>query len=198
MHRIGTGEIFTSLTQEPYACIMPNAQHRHQLVQFAAQAQFKVAALRGGHSVHFVFQTPQEAEVLAATLAELFPNPINVELGLKELMQNAIEHGNLEIGFAQKSALLASGKLHSEVEQRLRIPRYNTRSATLSVTPTKDYIDVTISDRGAGFEWQPFLCMDEHRLALPHGRGIALANMVCFDRLSYNDVGNQVTARCVT
>ena len=39
--------------------------------------------------------------------------------------------------------------------------------------------------RAAGF--------DPARAADNHGRGIAQANMVSFDRLTYNEVGNEVT-----
>ena len=35
---------------------------------------------------------------------------------------------------------------------------------------------------------------DPSRATHNHGRGIAMANMIAFDRLLYNEQGNQVTA----
>jgi hypothetical protein len=140
------------------------------------------------------FQTPKEVEFLAQSMADLYPNLENALLGLLELMMNAVEHGNLEIGFLEKTTFLQHGTLEQEIEKRLLHPDLCDRKASLTLTREPNQLVTTISDEGIGFDWQPYLLIDERRLTLPTGRGIALANMVCFDTLHYNDVGNAVTA----
>jgi anti-sigma regulatory factor (Ser/Thr protein kinase) len=51
-----------------------------------------------------------------------------------------------------------------------------------------------IEDEGDGFNWREYLQVDTARATHNHGRGIAMANMISFDELRYNDRGNQVTA----
>jgi len=51
-----------------------------------------------------------------------------------------------------------------------------------------------ITDQGKGFNWKSFMEFDPSRASDNHGRGIAMANMIAFDRLVYNEAGNQVTA----
>jgi hypothetical protein len=46
------------------------------------------------------------------------PQPDRVALGLRELMINTVEHGNLGIDYAGKSQLLLDGDLAAELERR--------------------------------------------------------------------------------
>ena len=67
----------------------------------------------------FIFRTPQEARDLATLLANTAPDPGRIVLGLSELMLNAIEHGNLDIGYDRKTALIENGSLEDEIERLL-------------------------------------------------------------------------------
>ena len=53
---------------------------------------------------------------------------------------------------------------------------------------------VVITDQGDGFDWKKFMRIDPSRAGDNHGRGIAQANATSFDKLTYNDKGNQVIA----
>ncbi len=151
--------------------------------------------LRAGNgSVRIAYQTPEEVSFLAQAMAELYPNPENALLGLLELLMNAVEHGNLGLGLEEKTVLLKAGRLDDEIDTRMHSPEWSSRLATLTLTRMEDRMVATIRDEGDGFLWQPYLLIDERRLTMPTGRGIALANMVCFDVLSYNECGNEVTA----
>lgn len=142
----------------------------------------------------FVYRTPDEARRLAALLANSAPEPGRVVLGLSELMLNAIEHGNLAIGYQQKSVLIENECLHDEIEQRLASPEFSQRRAEVEVRRAAGELRFVIRDQGAGFDWQGYLEMSPERAFDTHGRGIAMSRMISFDRLEYHGLGNEVEA----
>ena len=70
----------------------------------------------------FTFRTLAEAESLAAFMANCFPEPERVLPGLGELLVNAIEHGNLGIGYEKKTELVELGIWRSEIERMQNLP----------------------------------------------------------------------------
>lgn len=155
---------------------------------------------RQEHSLHlmdtcrFRFRTLAEAQNLAGFLATLFPEPARVLTGMAELMTNAVEHGNLGIGYERKTELLRSNTWHQEVERLLSLPQNQERFAEAIFKRKADGLYIQITDDGEGFEWRNYLAVDPARASDSHGRGIAQANMLCFDKLRYNAKGNQVLA----
>lgn len=142
----------------------------------------------------FEFRSLKDAESLAAFLSHLFPEPERVVTGLAELMINAVEHGNLEIGYEEKARLLAEGVWREEIEKRLDAMPYRSRRATAAVTRKDNGIYVVVSDQGKGFQWQNYLRLEPERAGAAHGRGIAHAHLLCFDKLTYNKEGNKAVA----
>lgn len=141
----------------------------------------------------FEFRTIREGRSLAATLSRSFPDPERVEVGLTELLVNAVEHGNLGITYDEKSTLLDRGDLGGEIERRASQPELASRRVRVRVWRTADRIVTAIADEGSGFDWRAFL----KRAAEPldsNGRGILIAREMSFDRLVYNEQGNVVTA----
>ncbi|MEQ9057885.1 MAG: response regulator [Gammaproteobacteria bacterium] len=147
-------------------------------------------------SATFHLRTLDEARALASHLAGLFPEPERVASGLLELLVNAIEHGNLGIGYGEKSRLLAGGAWEDEVARRLASPTYADKVVTLTLERSATCLCITIADEGAGFDHAGFLHIDPARAFDLHGRGIALANLMSFDELAYLGCGNRVRA-CV-
>jgi two-component system, cell cycle response regulator len=145
-------------------------------------------------SARFSFRTLHEAESLAAFIANGFPNPKRALLGIGELMINAIEHGNLAIGYELKTELVQKGIWREEIDHRLTVAKYRNRSASIAINRKLDGIYLTIEDMGDGFMWQNYMSLDPARLTDNHGRGIALANATSFDRLTYNSIGNKAIA----
>ena len=76
----------------------------------------------------FHFRTLEEAANLAYKIAACFPEPQKAAFGLNELMHNAVEHGNLGIGYDEKANLLRSGSWREEVERRLNFPENQANS----------------------------------------------------------------------
>jgi len=142
----------------------------------------------------FHLSTLEEADMLSGFLANLFPVPEKVVSGLWELLCNAVEHGNLGIGYAEKTGLLNKGTWRDEVIRRAELPENNGKRVEVVFNRTPEGCGVTITDQGAGFPWRNFLHIDPSRSTDNHGRGIAQANLVSFDKLTYNPAGNEVTA----
>ena len=142
----------------------------------------------------FRFKTPEQAKNLAMLLAHAYPDANRVVTGILELTLNAIEHGNLNIGYKEKSRLIEEEQLDSEIERRLSDPLYSSREATAQFVRRPDTLSLHISDQGKGFEWQKYLNFDPERAFDTHGRGIAMANKLSFDTIEYRGNGNQVIA----
>jgi CheY-like chemotaxis protein/anti-sigma regulatory factor (Ser/Thr protein kinase) len=137
----------------------------------------------------FEYRSPSQAMGLGALLAKACPDPDRVVMGLSELLVNAIEHGNLEIGYDQKSRLLRDRNWQHEIEHRLALPEYVHRKAIVEVDRRAEGLVFTIRDQGSGFEPEKYLEIDPERVFDAHGRGIAMARLLSFDDLRYEDGG---------
>ena len=139
----------------------------------------------------FKFKTLEEAESLSAFMANCFPDPVRVLSGLGELLINAVEHGNLGIGYDRKTELVKAGIWRAEIIRLQSLPEHYNKHVIATVAHKDDGIYGVIEDEGRGFEWQKYLHIDPARSGDNHGRGIAQANATSFDRLTYNDAGNK-------
>lgn len=145
----------------------------------------------------FRFRTPDEGTNLGTFLAKACPDPRRVVLGLSELLVNAIEHGNLEISYGEKTELTRSSRLQQEIRARLDQVRYRDRRAHVRFERGDDEIIITIRDEGPGFDPTPYLRIDPQRVFDSHGRGIAIAKLMSFDSLEYRNGGREVEGRLV-
>jgi anti-sigma regulatory factor (Ser/Thr protein kinase) len=129
---------------------------------------------------------------LSRFLAHYFPKSDQCVTGIHELLINAIEHGNLGIGFETKSDLMRRGKWKDEIKRRLIAPEYACKEIEIKLTHTPEECRLTIRDQGDGFAWQDFVgrTIDARR---PNGRGLLIAYNCKFDRVIYNARGNEVT-----
>ena len=137
----------------------------------------------------FEYRSPAQAMGLGALLAKTCPDPDRVVMGLSELLVNAIEHGNLEIGYDEKSRLLLEQNWQDEIERRLGLPGYLERTAVVEVERKAEGLVFTIRDQGPGFDPEEYLEIDPKRVFDAHGRGIAMARLLSFDDLRYEDGG---------
>lgn len=140
----------------------------------------------------FSFRTLDESRVLTTLLAAACPEPDIVATGLSEILINAVEHGNLDIGYSEKSRLLAEHKWEQEIKQRSEQPEYTNLYVTVRFERSVDKISIVIKDQGEGFEWQQYLEISPERSGDSHGRGIAMANLLSFDSVKYKGNGNEV------
>lgn len=134
-------------------------------------------------------QTREEADELADFVSMLLPEPAQSRLGLMELLLNAIEHGNLEIGNALKGQLLGEHRFEDEINHRLQREPYCARRVRVKVT-LGEQIEIEIRDEGPGFAWRGALTTGLLENSAPNGRGIALVSQTCFPSLTYKEPGN--------
>lgn len=143
-------------------------------------------------SASFKLQTLNEAQVVANLLANECPNPRLAAVGITEMLINAIEHGNLNIGYAEKTRLHEKEQWMNEIERRLLLPENVNKFATISFTKTSSHISIRIVDQGNGFDWRQYQDLDSKRVFDNHGRGIVMARTLAFDELIYHNNGNDV------
>lgn len=169
-------------------------QYRRMLAlkQEACRRSSAIATLTEGT---FTLKTLDQAQRLAALLSQAGPDPDKVSVGLLELFVNAIEHGNLGLGYQRKSDLIDAGTYEETIDELLRDPAHAEKRVAVRLRRSSDMIEFEIEDQGAGFDAEPFLTFDPKRAMATHGRGIASARMLFFDEVSYLDRGNKVIAR---
>jgi hypothetical protein len=140
-------------------------------------------------------RTRDEVEGIADVIAGLLPDPLVGRLGMVELLLNAIEHGNLEIGAGLKAQLLRERRFDDELAARLASPPYSTRSVRIVVELEYPVVDIEIHDDGPGFAWRHALAAELDASDRPSGRGIAIISRTCFPGLQYRDPGNVAVIR---
>ena len=168
---------------------MPSTQ-RIPLICSDSSRRIATALLRGLRSLELECRTREEAEGVADLVAGLLPEPDWGRLGLMELLLNAIEHGNLEIGGALKCRLVRDRCLEDEIAARLAREPYRGRRVQVRVEVAYPAIEIAIRDDGPGFAWRIALAADLDAHDGPSGRGIALVSRTCFPSLEYRDPGN--------
>lgn len=157
------------------------------------QMEERVRGARLMTRAEFRLRTPEEAADLAAFIAPSFPEPAKAGPGLLELLMNAVEHGNLELGGENKQTLLLEGTLESWIKGRLQSSPYRERFAVVSLEVDPNEVSVTIRDEGPGFDHVKWGAEGVTDASL-HGRGISAARFLSFDTLHYPGAGNEVRA----
>ena len=137
-------------------------------------------------------------EWLLEVTASMLPDIRQLQLRsvLYELLCNAVEHGNLEIGYQKKQQALVQGRHEELLRQRRAVSCLNVRRITIHVRYESDAerLIYRIVDEGNGFAWRRFLQRTDqtYRPAAVNGRGIFIARSLC-PNLTYNERGNEVT-----
>lgn len=152
------------------------------------------AAFRLLNKAEFQCRTLDDTEELAGLLAEFSDHPGRVVSGLSELLINAVEHGNLEISYDQKTQLMTSGEWRQEIERRLASATYRARLVRVSVNREANRTVYVIKDEGRGFDASKYMSFDPERATDVHGRGIAMSKLMSFTSLEYVGNGNKVIA----
>lgn len=142
----------------------------------------------------FRVRTMEEANALSSFTSRMFRDPDRVRPGLYELLLNGLEHGCFGIGFDLKTRLLENHTWHTEMARRQSLPENRKKHVDLVIARKPEGIVVIVTDPGNGFDWRSWASVDPARAGDIHGRGIAKARGLSFDKLTYNDKGNQALA----
>jgi DNA-binding response OmpR family regulator len=117
---------------------------------------------------------------------------LNMKIGIEEMITNAIEHGNLGISFAEKSAALEEGRLGDLLAERIARPGNAQKRVYISSLLTMSSFRITVRDEGPGFDWRNLPELLPENLLAYNGRGIFLTK-IYYDEVIYNAAGNEVT-----
>ena len=117
---------------------------------------------------------------------------VNVKVGLEEMLKNAVEHGNLGITQEEKNSAIEDGTFGDLLKSRLEDADRAKKEITVIANVTPDRFQVSIKDEGEGFDWRSLPELHPESLLQYSGRGIFLTR-IYFDKVEYNDRGNQVT-----
>jgi len=120
---------------------------------------------------------------------------LSIHLGIYELLINAVEHGNLEVGSEEKSEALKAGMLDYLYNERQSDPDLAGRKVTVDFFLDPTGCEWLIVDEGQGFDWRSIPeTLEEQGFLRPHGRGILISRFV-FDEVEYMSKGNIVRVR---
>ncbi|MCB1139515.1 MAG: ATP-binding protein, partial [Leptospiraceae bacterium] len=142
----------------------------------------------------------RNAEILSQRLSSVVARfadqdvQMTVRTSLREIIINAIEHGNLEITFDEKTKALEEGSYLQLIETRRGDPVYNARKVLIEYSIDEDRVAFRITDEGKGFDHRKIMKTDEKELNeqfMAHGRGIMMT-LSAFDIVRYNEKGNRV------
>ncbi len=152
-----------------------------------------------------VFQIPNDLDVCPVIVAQIiqdlsisaFATGVNLEgvrVALNEILFNAIEHGNLEISYKEKTELMEGlGDYPTIIRERAEQSEYVDRQVLLECQYDRRRLRFVITDEGHGFDHSNLPDpTDPENLLSAHGRGI-LMTQIYMDSVMYNEKGNRVT-----
>ena len=117
-----------------------------------------------------------------------------IRIGLREIIINSIEHGNLNISFEDKTEAILTDRYFEFVNERQNNPENRDKRVRIEYLISQSKAVYKITDQGKGFNHRKYLAVSSDEtgdVALAHGRGIAMVKNI-FDEVRYNFRGNQV------
>ena len=115
-----------------------------------------------------------------------------LQLALREVLINAVEHGNLGVTFEEKAEATEKGTLAALLAERAADPALAKRRVRVTTDLGPVAVSVVVEDEGEGFDWRKLPDpTDPSNLLRSHGRGVLLAAL-SVDELRFDDRGNRV------
>ncbi|MGL4368822.1 MAG: ATP-binding protein, partial [Spirochaetota bacterium] len=117
-----------------------------------------------------------------------------LHIAIREMLINAVEHGNLNIGYEEKTQAMADNRYFEFLKQRQKDPACREKRVTIEYMINSSRMACKITDEGNGFDHERIIQDDGDRANadfLSHGRGISMTKEI-FDEIRYNKKGNQV------
>jgi|GEM_PF-3545123 len=118
-----------------------------------------------------------------------------LRVALREIIINAIEHGNLDISFEDKTKAIMENRYIHFIAERQKDPVCRNRRVTIEYEVSPEKVVYRICDEGEGFDYQSILKTDIEQLnesMVAHGRGLRLSQEF-FDTITFNEFGNEVS-----
>jgi PAS domain-containing protein/anti-sigma regulatory factor (Ser/Thr protein kinase) len=144
---------------------------------------------------NYILLAEELSQRLVRVLKKKLPNHKidSIRTGLREILVNSIEHGNLNITFEEKSQHLSKGDYLQLISNRQKDPVYGNRKVIVKYDLTDSFVSYHITDEGNGFDYKELMmkAFANQSLGREHGRGIMLAENI-FDIVEFQGSGNSV------
>lgn len=117
-----------------------------------------------------------------------------VQIALREIIINAIEHGNLDISFEEKTQAIIEDRYFQLLRERQFEPQNLNKKVTIEYSVSKEKVIYIVADEGAGFNFENYMdgtAENPNESFLSHGRGIMMTKNA-FDEITYSHKGNHV------
>jgi len=119
----------------------------------------------------------------------------NLRIGLREIIINAIEHGNLGISYEEKNGISGKSDYIDYIAKKQNEAPFSSKKVIIRMQLLPKKVVFEVEDEGNGFDHRKIssaardnkIQTDENR-----GKGITMAYGI-FDEISYNEKGNKVT-----
>lgn len=136
------------------------------------------------------------ANYLAEKTGNLFDSKekIRIELGLNELLMNAVEHGNWNISYEEKNKALLDNKISELYESKRSDPDLKHKKVRVLYKQSEKCCEWSIADDGDGFDWRTIPSSTNSPLLKISGRGVMLSKLQ-FDEFEYLGKGNIVKVK---
>ncbi len=116
---------------------------------------------------------------------------IRIGMALAEAIDNAVDHGNLELDSALREQ--SDTAYREEAAQRALRPPFRDRTVHITARLSQQEATYIVRDQGSGFDVNSLPDpTDPENLLLPSGRGVLLIRTF-MDEVSFNDQGNELT-----
>jgi len=116
-----------------------------------------------------------------------------IQIALREVIINSIEHGNLGVTFQDKTNAMESNRYFELIREKQIASDKRDKKVHIEYIINNDRAAFIISDEGEGFEHKDFLKenTNTNNEMLAHGRGLSII-MNVFDEVKFNKKGNLV------
>ncbi len=174
-----------------YIVLIQSRSINKKVYDFVQQHSF---TMKIGNNLDLI---PNVVNYLISQIEPLFKedDSMGVHLGLNEIITNAVEHGNLNISYTEKTNALKNNYFDKLVKERCVSSENANKKVTIDYSYQDGYCEWIISDCGKGFNPNsipnPIIGIGSELL---HGRGIFISRFQ-FDELEYLDKGNVVRLR---
>lgn len=180
-------------TLNRYSSLAAGYDFEHYAAEFLIGEQLRLE-LRND-----IGQVNQAVQMIVNHCRATFPlsDIFTLRFGLYEMLVNAIEHGNLGIGYEEKSLALEQNRLAELIEQRAAQKPYCDRRVQVRCDISPRGFECHIADQGEGFDHSVYSSVEDAGALFEqlgtslHGRGILLTRLQ-FDEVCFNDKGNAV------
>lgn len=119
----------------------------------------------------------------------------NIRIGLREIIINAIEHGNLGISYEEKSRILGKSDYIDYITKKQNEAPFSAKKVTIRMHLFSKKAVFEVEDEGNGFDHRKILASIKDNKIITEesrGKGIIMAHGI-FEEISYNEKGNKVT-----